>query len=69
MAEVNYDPDPRAKPLMWTASRHYGGGGGVGQVYVDRYPQPPDDPQDAALTYSSTTGQMLQWSISGQQWV
>jgi len=69
MAEaINYLPDPREKPLSWTPSRGYGNSG-TGQVYVGRYPSPPDDVTQAAVSYPSGGGAMVQWDVVTQAWV
>ena len=62
---------PRRSDTKWTILQKIlgaeidGGGTGTGtgtlQVFMDRAPAAPDDPSEAALSYSSVTGVMSQW--------
>lgn len=78
MAETNYAPDPRAKPLVFTASREYGSfnltgggsGGGTQEVFqAAAAPSAPTDPTKPAIYYPTGGGVMLQWDVASQAWV
>jgi len=68
MPELNYAPDPRAKPLRSYPSLNLGGGSGSGtqQVFLDS--DGPDDPTLPALRFPTGGGSLEQYDPGDAQW-
>lgn len=69
---------PRRSDALWAIEQKIlgaltDGGGGTGggtiQVYENRDPAAPDDPNEAALSFPTGGGTLTQWSVSSQAWV